>query len=163
MGLFVNINVSSLDSQRQRHNTGQALSTYSERLSSDFMINCAIDDAAGLRSLCRLTTQVQGLNQAVQNANDATLLAQATERALGGVATSLQSICTLAVQSKNSINLYACRTALQKEVTALKNNTWRIVSDPQFFNLDISENITGTRLFTRDTDFAVETNESARD
>jgi flagellin len=85
----------------------------------------------------RLTTQVEGLNQAARNANDAISLVQTSEGALGEVTTSLQRIRTLAVQSQNGINSSSDRTALQKEVTALKNEISRIANDSQFGDLDI--------------------------
>lgn len=137
MTLFVNTNVSSLNAQRQLFNSGQALSTSFERLSSGFRINRAADDAAGLQISDRLTTQVQGLNQAVRNANDAISLAQTAEGALGEVTSSLQRIRVLAVQSQNGINSSADRTALQKEVSALKSEISRISTDTQFANTDL--------------------------
>ncbi|GAA0857145.1 flagellin [Aliiglaciecola litoralis] len=137
MGLFVNTNVSSLNAQRQLFSSGQALSTSFERLSSGFRINRAADDAAGLQISDRLTTQVQGLNQAVRNANDAISLTQTAEGALGEVTNSLQRIRTLAVQSQNGINTSADRLALQKEVSALKTEISRISTDSQFAGVDI--------------------------
>lgn len=137
MGLFVNTNVSSLNAQRNLFDSAQSLSTSFERLSSGFRINRAADDAAGLQITDRLTTQVQGLNQAARNANDAISLVQTAEGALGEVTTSLQRIRTLAVQSQNGINSSADRVALQKEVTALKNEISRISTDSQFGSLDI--------------------------
>ncbi|MEP0356987.1 MAG: flagellin [Paraglaciecola sp.] len=137
MSLFVNTNVSSLSAQRQLGNSGNALSTSFERLSSGFRINSASDDAAGLQITDRMTTQIQGLNQAARNANDAISLTQTAEGALNEVTTSLQRIRTLAVQSQNGINSSADRTALQKEVTALKNEISRIASDSQFGDIDI--------------------------
>ncbi|MDU0355728.1 flagellin [Paraglaciecola aquimarina] len=137
MGLYVNTNVSSLNAQRQLFGSGQALNTSFERLSSGFRINRAADDAAGLQISDRLTTQVQGLNQAVRNANDAISLTQTAEGALGEVTNALQRIRTLAVQSQNGINSSADRASLQKEVTALKNEISRIASNTQFANLDI--------------------------
>ena len=137
MGLFVNTNVSSLNAQRNLFNSAQSLGTSFERLSSGFRINRAADDAAGLQITDRLTTQVEGLNQAARNANDAISLTQTAEGALGEVTTSLQRIRTLAVQSQNGINSSADRVALQKEVTALKNEISRIANDTQFGSLDI--------------------------
>lgn len=137
MSLFVNTNVSSLNAQRQLFSSGQSLNTSFERLSSGFRINRAADDAAGLQISDRLTTQVQGLNQAVRNANDAISLTQTAEGALGEVTTSLQRIRTLAVQSQNGINSSADRNALQKEVKALKNEISRIASDTQFANTEL--------------------------
>jgi len=137
MGLFVNTNVSSLNAQRSLFESGQALSTSFERLSSGFRINRAADDAAGLQISDRLTTQVQGLNQAVRNANDAISLSQTAEGALGEVTDSLQRIRTLAVQSQNGINTSSDRLALQKEVSALKTEISRISTTSQFAGVDI--------------------------
>jgi flagellin len=137
MGLFVNTNASSLNAQRNLFESSQSLSTSFERLSSGFRINSASDDAAGLQITDRLTTQIQGLNQAARNANDAISLAQTAEGALGEITSSLQRIRTLAVQSQNGINTSADRTALQSEVTALKNEISRIASDTSFGGVDI--------------------------
>jgi flagellin len=137
MGLFVNTNVSSLNAQRQLFDSSNRLGTSFERLSSGFRINRAADDAAGLQITDRLTTQVQGLNQAVRNANDAISLSQTAEGALGEVTNSLQRIRTLAVQSQNGINTSADRIALQKEVSALKTEISRISSTSQFAGVDI--------------------------
>jgi flagellin-like hook-associated protein FlgL len=65
MSMFVNTNVSSLNAQRQLFDVSNSLGTSFERLSSGFRINSAADDAAGLQITDRMTSQVQGLNQAV--------------------------------------------------------------------------------------------------
>ncbi|GEA05994.1 flagellin [Alteromonas sp. KUL42] len=137
MSLFVNTNVSSLNAQRQLFDVNDRLNTSFERLSSGFRINSAADDAAGLQISDRLTSQVQGLNQAVRNANDAISLSQTAEGALSEVTTSLQRIRTLAVQSQNGINSSADRLALQKEVSALRTEISRIATDTQFGNVNL--------------------------
>lgn len=137
MSLFVNTNVSSLNAQRQLFDVNDRLNTSFERLSSGFRINSASDDAAGLQISDRLTSQVQGLNQAVRNANDAISLSQTAEGALSEVTTSLQRIRTLAVQSQNGINSSADRLALQKEVSALRTEISRIATDTQFGNVNL--------------------------
>lgn len=137
MSLFVNTNVSSLNAQRQLFDVSDRLNTSFERLSSGFRINSAADDAAGLQITDRLTSQVQGLNQAVRNANDAISLSQTAEGALSEVTTSLQRIRTLAVQSQNGINSSADRLALQKEVSALRTEISRIATDTQFGNVNL--------------------------
>ena len=101
MSLYVNTNASALNAQRQLFDVGNSLSTSFERLSSGFRINSAKDDAAGLQITDRMTTQIQGLNQAVRNANDAISLSQTAEGALDETTTALQRIRQLAVQSQN--------------------------------------------------------------
>ena len=132
MGLYVNTNVSSLNAQRQLMNSGNGLDTAFERLSSGFRINSAADDAAGLQISSRMTSQVQGLDQAVRNANDGISVAQTAEGALQETTNSLQRIRQLAVQSQNGVNSDDDRAALQKEVAALKDEISRIAENTQF-------------------------------
>lgn len=141
MSMFVNTNVASLNAQRQLSNSGSALSTSFERLSSGFRINRAADDAAGMQISDRMTSQIQGLNQAIRNANDGVSLVQTAEGAMQEVTTSLQRIRQLAVQSQNGINSSSDRAALQKEVSALKTEISRIGTTTQFGGVDL---LTGT-------------------
>ncbi|GFD88125.1 flagellin [Tenacibaculum sp. KUL152] len=137
MSMFVNTNVSSLNAQRQLFDVSNSLSTSFERLSSGFRINSAADDAAGLQITDRMTSQVQGLNQAVRNANDAISLSQTAEGALQETTTALQRIRTLAIQSQNGINSSADRVALQKEVSALRTEISRISTTTQFAGVNV--------------------------
>lgn len=132
MSLYVNTNVSALNAQRQLINSGGSLDTAFKRLSSGFRINSAADDAAGLQISNRLSSQINGLNQAISNANDGISLAQTAEGAMDEITNSLQRIRVLAVQSQNGINSSADRVALQKEVSALKTEISRIATTTQF-------------------------------
>jgi flagellin len=137
MALFVNTNVSSLNAQRQLINSGKSLDTAFQRLSSGLRINSAADDAAGLQISNRLTSQIQGLDQAVRNANDGISLAQVAEGAMDEITTALQRIRVLSVQSQNGINSSSDRLALQKEVSALKAEISRIANTTQFGGVKI--------------------------
>ncbi|MDZ7869459.1 MAG: flagellin [Rheinheimera sp.] len=137
MALFVNTNVSSLNAQRQLINSGKSLDTAFQRLSSGLRINSAADDAAGLQISNRLTSQIQGLDQAIRNANDGISLAQVAEGAMDEITSALQRIRVLSVQSQNGINSSSDRLALQKEVSALKAEISRIASTTQFGGVKI--------------------------
>jgi flagellin len=141
MSLFVNTNVSSLNATRQLFTSNNNLNTAFERLSSGFRINSAKDDAAGLQISNRLTTQVLGLNMAVRNANDGISLAQTAEGAMGEITTALQRIRVLAVQAQNGINGPSDRLALQKEVSALKQEISRISTTTQFGGVNILDGV----------------------
>ncbi len=132
MSLYVNTNTSSLNAQRQLFNSGNSLDVAFKRLSSGFRINSAADDAAGLQISNRLTSQINGLDQAARNANDGISLAQVAEGAMDEITNSLQRIRTLAIQSQNGINTTSDRKALQQEVTALKDEISRIAKTTQF-------------------------------
>jgi len=137
MALFVNTNVSSLNAQRQLINSGKSLDTAFQRLSSGLRINSAADDAAGLQISNRLTSQIQGLDQAIRNANDGISLAQVAEGAMDEITSALQRIRVLSVQSQNGINSSSDRLALQKEVSALKAEISRIATTTQFGGVKI--------------------------
>jgi flagellin len=137
MAMFVNTNVSSLTAQRQLMDSGNKLNTSFERLSSGFRINRAADDAAGLQISDRMTSQLQGLNQAIRNANDGVSVVQTAEGAMQEITTSLQRVRQLAVQAQNGINSSSDKAALQKEVSALKTEISRIGANTQFGGVDL--------------------------
>jgi len=137
MSIFVNTNVAALNAQRNLFESSNSLNKSFERLASGVRINSAADDAAGLQISERITTQVQGLQQATRNANDAISLTQTAEGALTETTGALQRIRQLAVQSQNGINSAADRSALQKEVAALKLEVSRISTDTKFNGVDV--------------------------
>ncbi|ELI6423902.1 MULTISPECIES: flagellin [Aeromonas] len=132
MSMFINTNVSSLNSQRNLMNTNKALDTAYQRLSSGLRINSAKDDAAGLQISNRLTSQINGLNQGNRNANDGISLAQTAEGAMEEITGMFQRMRVLAEQSANGSNTAADRAALQQEVTQLGTEINRIAKDTTF-------------------------------
>ena len=137
MALVINTNVASLNAQRNLESSQSLASTSLERLSSGLRINSARDDAAGLAISNRLTSQINGLNQAARNAGDGISLSQTAEGALGEVSSNLQRIRELSVQSANGTLSGADRTALQTEVTALVAEIDRVASQTSFNGLNL--------------------------
>jgi len=137
MPQIINTNIASLNTQRQLNNSQSALQTSLERLSSGLRINSAKDDAAGLAISDRMTTQIQGLNQAIRNANDGVSLAQTAEGALQQTTRNLQRIRELAVQSANATNSATDRAALNAEVNQLKQEIDRVASTTEFNGLKL--------------------------
>jgi len=121
MAMFVNTNVSALNAQRNLSDVTSRLNTSFERLSSGSRINSARDDSAGLQISDRLSTQITGLNQATQNANDGIAIAQIAEGALGEITSNVQRMRQLAVQGGNTLLSSADRTALGEEFEKLLN------------------------------------------
>lgn len=132
MALYVNTNTSSLSAQRQLMGSAKSLDTSFERLSSGLRINSAADDAAGLLISNRLTSQVNGLNQSVRNANDGISLSQTAEGALDETTNMLQRMRTLSIQAANGSNSDKDRAAIQQEVSQLSTEINRIASDTTF-------------------------------
>ena len=68
----INTNVAASITANALTKNERAMSQAMERLSTGQRINNAGDDAAGLAISSRMTSQINGLNMAVRNANDAT-------------------------------------------------------------------------------------------
>ncbi|MDP5057288.1 MAG: flagellin [Marinomonas hwangdonensis] len=132
MSLYVNTNVSSLNAQRMLNNSGADLDVSFQRLSSGQRINSAADDAAGLQISDRLTSQINGLNQAVRNANDGISLAQTAEGALDETTSMLQRMRTLSIQAANGSNSDKDRVAIQQEVAQLSEEINRVAATTTF-------------------------------
>ncbi|MEE1672885.1 flagellin [Agarivorans aestuarii] len=137
MALYVNTNVSSINAQRQLYNSGNGLDTAFERLSSGFRINSAKDDAAGLQISNRFTTQIQGLDRAVMNAQDGISVAQTAEGAMDEVTNMLQRMRVLAIQSQDGVNNTDDRNALQAEVSQLKAEISRVGTTTKFGGINL--------------------------
>ena len=97
----------------------RAMSQTMERLSTGQRINSAADDAAGLAISSRMTSQINGLNMAVRNANDGISLVQTADGALIEVTNMLQRMRELAVQGASGTLSATDRDALDVEFQAL--------------------------------------------
>jgi len=133
----VNTNVKSLVAQNSLTQTGRALATSMERLSTGKRINSAKDDAAGLSISNRMDSQIRGLTMAVKNANDGISLMQTAEGALDEVTNSLQRMRELAVQAANGTNTAQDRAALDAEVQQLKSEIDRTAKTTQFNSINL--------------------------
>ena len=87
----VTTNVASLRAQYNLNNINKDLDKTMVRLSTGKRINSAGDDAAGLAISSRMTSQINGLNMAVRNANDAISMVSTAEGAIGEIVNMLQS------------------------------------------------------------------------
>ena len=137
MSIYVNTNVTSLNTTNKLSKATNSLDTTYKRLSSGYRINSAKDDAAGLQISDRLTSQINGLKQGNRNANDGIALAQTAEGALDEVHTMLQRIRTLSVQAANGTNTTADRTSIQGEVSQLCSEINRIACKTTFGKQEI--------------------------
>ena len=147
MPMMINTNVQALNAQRNLGNSSNVLSTALQRLSSGLRINSAKDDAAGLAISERMSSQINGLNQAARNANDAISLSQTAEGALSSMNDTLQRIRELAVQSSNATNSASDRQALQNEVNQLVSELDRQSVAAEFNGMKIFDGSFGTATF----------------
>ena len=147
MVMSVITNISSLNAQKNLATSQSKLATAIERLSSGMRINSAKDDAAGLAISTRFTTQINGLNQAVSNANDGISLAQTADGALASVGDSLQRMRELAVQAQNSTNSGSDKDSLNQEFQQLGAEIGRVLGGTSFNGAAILGGSAGSLTF----------------
>lgn len=147
MGLVLNTNTASLTAQKNLARSQDRLAQAVTRLSSGLRINSAKDDAAGLAISERMGSQVNGINQAVRNANDGISLTQIAEGAMSEISNNLQRIRELAIQSANGTNTAADRAALNAEVQQRLQEIDRIASQSAYSGQKILDGSFGTVAF----------------
>ncbi|SEQ18813.1 flagellin [Solimonas aquatica] len=147
MTLGINTNVMSLNAQKNLQSSQSSLSKSIARLSSGMRINSAADDAAGLAISSRMTSQINGLNQAQRNANDGISLAQTADGALSSISDSLQRVRELAVQAANGSNSSTDRSALNTEAQSLLSEIDRVANQTSFNGVKLIDGSFSSAVF----------------
>lgn len=125
-------NIAGINSYRNLGINQRNLSKNLEKLSSGYRINRAGDDAAGLAISESMRSQINGLNQAAKNADDAVGLIQTAEGALTETHSMLQRLKTLATQGANGTYTDTARENIKQEIDALVDEIDRIASSTEF-------------------------------
>jgi len=143
MASVINTNITSLNAQRNLSSSQASLTTSIQRLSSGLRINSAKDDAAGMAISTRMTSQINGLNQASRNANDGISLAQTAEGAIGQMSDNLQRMRELSVQSANGTLSTDDRKGVQSEIDQLKSEINRVANQTSFNGTKLLDGTSG--------------------
>ena len=130
--MVIQHNIAAINSYRNLSINQNALSKNLEKLSSGYKINRAGDDAAGLAISETMRSQINGLNQAVNNANDAVGLIQTAEGAMTETHSMLQRMKTLTTQAANGTYTETARGNIKEEIDALRDEITRIASTTKF-------------------------------
>ncbi|MBQ7537770.1 MAG: flagellin [Treponema sp.] len=135
--MVINHNMSAMFANRNLGVTGSSLTKDMQKLSSGERINHAGDDASGLAVSEKMRSQIRGLNQASQNAENGISFIQVTEGYLQETTDIMQRIRELAVQSSNGIYSDEDRMQIQVEVSQLVAEVDRIASQAQFNGMNM--------------------------
>ena len=128
----INTNVAATLTANALTKNERAMNQAMERLSTGQRINSAGDDAAGLAISSKMTSQVNGLNQAVRNVNDAISMVQTADGAVVEIESMLQRMRELAVQARSETNGATDRAALELEFVALEDGIDAIAQNTQW-------------------------------
>ena len=124
----INTNTSAVIAANSLAKNERAMNEAMERLSTGKRINNAGDDAAGLAISSRMTSQIEGLEQAARNANDAISMIQTADGALVEITSILQRMREITVQASSATNSAADITALATEFNGLRDEVASIVT-----------------------------------
>ena len=130
--MVIQHNIAAINSYRNLSTNQNALSKNLEKLSSGYKINRAGDDAAGLAISETMRSQINGLNQAINNANDAVGLIQTAEGAMTETHSMLQRMKTLTTQAANGTYTTTARNNIKAEIDALNKEITRIATTTEF-------------------------------
>lgn len=147
MGMGINTNVASLQSQ---HNVGAAqsnLATAMQRLSTGLRVNSAADDAAGLAIGTRMDSQIRGMNVAVRNTNDAVSMIQTADGALSTITGAFQRMRELSVQAASGTTSDDDKALLNTEYQLLATEVGRVADSTKFNNISVVSDDAGAFQF----------------
>ena len=128
----INTNTAATISANALTKNERAMSQAMERLSTGQRINSAADDAAGLAISSKMTSQINGLNMAVKNANDAISMVKTVDGAVIEITSMLQRMRELAVQAASDTNTNADQDSLDLEFQQLDDEIDRIATNTQW-------------------------------
>ncbi len=152
MSLRINTNVTALNALRNLEQTSGSVAGSIERLSSGLRINRAADDPAGLIISEGLRAQIDGLNQAVSNAQDASNLIKTAEGGLQEVNSLLRSVRQLAVHAANTgVNDSTAVQADQTQIKSALDSIDRIATQTQFGTKRLLDGTSGITAAVIDT------------
>jgi flagellin len=133
MSLRINTNIQSQNALRNVSLTSDMMGRTIERLASGLRVNRAADDPAGLIISENLRAQITGLQQAVNNAQDAVNMIKTAEAALDEVHNALRTMRQLVLHAANTgVNDYASLQADQTQIRALIDSINRIAEQTSF-------------------------------
>ncbi|MGN7611778.1 flagellin N-terminal helical domain-containing protein [Magnetococcales bacterium HHB-1] len=123
---FTSTLISSTNRSQNALNQGLA------KIASGLKINSAADDAAGLSISNTMSSEVRGINQAIQNTNHGISMIQVADGGLGQVQDAQQRLRELAVQASNDTLNDSDRAAINKEAAQLQEHITQVSQTTEF-------------------------------
>ena len=133
----INTNITATLASNAIKRNDRDMTTAMERLSTGMRINSAGDDAAGLAIAARMQSQVDGLEQAVRNANDGIAMLQVAEGAVVEISNMLSRMRELAIQAASGTYSATDRAALNLELQQLFLEIQRIAVNTEWNGISI--------------------------
>lgn len=143
MGIRINSNMGSLNTQRHLMNSTARVSRSMERLSSGLRINRAADDAAGLAISEGLKSDIRSLDVVTRNAADGISVVQTADGAMDEISNIIIRMRELAMQSISETVSLEQRGFLDAEFQSLVHEISRISQSTEFNGIKLLDGSAG--------------------
>jgi flagellin len=130
-------NAGALQALNSISNTSNANNALESQLSSGLSINSPADNPAGYITAQGFTSQLNGLTQAISNANQGVSLLQTAQGAITQQIGVVQALNSIAVQAANGTQTSAESQSLQNVVSQLTAQVSTIANQTQFNNISL--------------------------
>ncbi len=130
-------NTGALQALNSISNTSAANNSLESQLSSGLSINSPADNPAGYITAQGFTSQLNGLTQAISNANQGVSLLQTAQGAITQQIGVVQQLNSIAVQAANGTQTPAEAQSLQNVVAQLTGQVSTIANQTQFNNINL--------------------------
>jgi flagellin len=130
-------NQGALDALNSISQSSTTNNTLEQQLSSGLSINSPADNPAGYITAQGFTSQLNGLTQAISNANQGVSLLQTAQGAIGQQVSVVQQLNSIAVQAANGTQTTQESQSLQSVVGQLTAQVSTIASQTQFNNINL--------------------------
>lgn len=151
----INYNVSAVLANNALKKNDNLLSDTMERLSSGLKIVNAKDNPSGLAMANRMHTQIEGLNTAVENSNDAISVIQVADGTLGEMHAMLQRANELCIKASTGTLTEDDREMVNAEAQQLMEEIERIASETEFNGQKILDGSFDLKGYTNNVDAKV--------
>lgn len=142
----INTNLNAMKVIKNSNKNVSSSGNSMKKLISGLSINKAADDATGLAISEKMRSQIRGLNQAEQNAQDGILVLQTAEGTVEEVGNIIQRMRELSVQCANESNSGEDREKIVIELNELHEEIDRISNSTQFNEKDLLNGQTVIRI-----------------
>ena len=145
----VNSNIQAMFAQSILSANEEQMAKSTQRMSSGYKLNRAMDNPAGMAITNRMRAQLSSLERATKNSKNAINAIQTAEGALSEIESMLQRMNELSIQGSNGTMSSSDRLAIQEEVDQLVSEINRISKNTTYNSQNLLDGTQDLKAFSR--------------
>lgn len=151
----VNSNMQAMVAQNILHKNEKRYQSSTEKLSSGYKINTAIDNPSGMAITNKMQAKLRSLKKATQNSNNGISVCQTADGALSEIHNMLQRMNELSIKASNGTMTSADRNAIQSEVEQLAKEIQRIGKNTEYNTQPIFDGSQDLKGYTSNPEMSI--------